>query len=261
MTAVANIIAKGAARRSLRQRLTATVTLAALSLGLTACAGVDRLKSIGEQPALAKITDPTQAPGYKPVSMPVPNDELPQTAKGSIWQPGARAFFKDHRASRVGDLVTVQIAINDQAKLNNQTQGTRNDATTSAGTNMLGLEKVLPNWLNATSLVNTSGTLATDGQAQINRSEQVDTTIAALVTQVLPTGNLVIVGRQEMRVNYDIRDVQISGIIRPTDIDPTNTITYDKIADARISYGGQGQGMDLQQPRYGTQLMDIVSPF
>jgi flagellar L-ring protein precursor FlgH len=234
------------ATSALMRRLGATTALAAFAVGLSGCAPtLDHLKNIGEQPAMAKITDPTQAPGYKPVSMPVPNDEVPPMNNGSIWQQGARAFFKDHRASRVGDVLTVSVAINDQAKMNNQTQGDRKDSTSSVGTNMLGVEKLLPNWLNASSLVNTSGTLATDGQAQVTRAEQVDLTIAALVTQVLPTGNLVIVGRQEMRVNYDIRDVQISGIVRPTDIDTTNTITYDKIADARISYGGQGQGMSV----------------
>jgi flagellar L-ring protein precursor FlgH len=236
------------------------VAMAALALGACQDAAM-RLKSVGEQPALSNITDPTQAPGYKPVSMPVANDEVPPPANGSIWAPGARAFFKDHRASKVGDVVTVTVAINDQAKLNNQTQGTRNDNSTSAGINALGLEALLPNWLNASSLVNTNGTLNTDGQAQINRSEQIDITLAAVVTQVLPSGNLVIVGSQELRVNYEVRDLQISGIVRPSDIDTTNTVAYQNIADARISYGGHGQGTDLQQPRYGTQVMDIVAPF
>jgi flagellar L-ring protein precursor FlgH len=246
------------------RRTGTAVALVALTLGLGACQdAVQRLKDVGEQPAMTNITDPTQAPGYKPVSMPVANDEEPPPSNGSIWAPGARAFFKDHRASRVGDVLTVTVAINDQAKMNNQTQNQRADTSTSGSTNLLGLEQILPSFVSAgtTSLLNTDGTLNTNGQAQTNRSEQIDLTLAAVVTQVLPSGNLVIVGSQELRVNYEVRDLQISGVVRPTDIDTTNSVTYDKIADARISYGGHGQGTSLQQPRYGTQVMDILSPF
>ncbi len=248
--------------RNSRARSAVTAGLfMALALALDACSAADRLKNIGEQPAMTKIQDPTTAPGYQPVAMPVPDAEMAQHNFGSMWQPGARAFFKDHRASRVGDILTITIAINDQAKLNNQTQNTRKDSATSAGTNMFGIENILPNAITPSSLLNASGSLGTDGQAQISRSEQITTTMAALVTQVLPTGNLVIVGKQELRVNYEVRDLQITGIVRPTDIDATNSITYDKIAEARISYGGHGQGTDLQQPRYGTQFFDIISPF
>jgi flagellar L-ring protein precursor FlgH len=102
---------------------------------------------------------------------------------------------------------------------------------------------------------------ATDGKAQINRQEQVTTTLAAIVTQILPSGNMVIVGKQEVRVNYDVRELQMTGIIRPSDIDQLNSVSYDKIAEARISYGGRGRQSDIQQAHYGTQLLDIVNPF
>lgn len=248
-------------RTSILRNTASAATLITLAVALTGCSAAQRLENIGEVPAMTKIQDPTAAPGYQPVAMPVPQSELVQHNFGSMWQPGARAFFKDHRAGRVGDLLTITVAIKDQAILNNQTQNTRKDSTSSIGTNMLGLETILPSAISASSLVNASGTLGTDGQAQINRSEQITTTLAALVTQVLPSGNLVIVGKQEIRVNYEVRDLQITGIVRPTDIDATNSVTYDKIAEARISYGGHGQGSDLQQPRYGTQFFDIISPF
>ncbi len=235
--------------------------LIAVAIALTGCSAAERLKNVGEVPAMTRVQDPTTVPGYQPVAMPVPNSEMAQHNFGSMWQPGARAFFKDHRAGRVGDLLTITVAIKDQAILNNQTQKTRKDSTSSIGTNMLGLETILPSAISASSLVSASGALGTDGQAQINRSEQITTSLAALVTQVLPSGNLVVVGKQEVRVNYEVRDLQISGIVRPTDIDATNSVSYDKIAEARISYGGHGQGSDLQQPRYGTQLFDIISPF
>jgi flagellar L-ring protein precursor FlgH len=244
-------------------RVTASAALALLAL--SGCSAVDRLQQIGEVPAMSKITDPTQAPGYTPVSLPAPNpDDTPRGA-GSIWQTGARAFFKDHRASRVGDILTVTVTINDSAKLDNRTQDSRNDTETSAGTNVFGLESqlkhVFPSAVDPSALVNTAGTLGTDGRQQVNRSEQITMTVAAMVTQVLPSGNLVIVGKQEVRVNYDVRDLQLTGVVRPSDIDATNSVTYDKIAEARIAYGGHGQGSNLQQPRYGTQLLDVVSPF
>ena len=248
-------------RMSILRNSASAVAMVALAVALTGCSAEERLKNIGEVPGMTKIQDPTAAPGYQPVALPVPQSELALHNFGSMWQPGARAFFKDHRAGRVGDLLTITVAIKDQAILNNQTQNARKDSTSSVGTNMLGLETLLPSAISASSLVSASGALGTDGQAQINRSEQITTTLAALVTQVLPSGNLVVVGKQEIRVNYEVRDLQITGVVRPTDIDATNTISYDKIAEARISYGGHGQGSDLQQPRYGTQFFDIISPF
>jgi flagellar L-ring protein precursor FlgH len=244
------------------RRSAAPAAAAVALLALGGCAGLDRIKQIGEVPKMTKLEDPTTQPGYQPVAMPVPTDEPQTQANGSIWQAGARAFFKDHRASRVGDVLTVDVAINDSAVLNNQNQDTRKDSVTSTGANLLGLEKTpLARAVDLGSLVNTSGTLGVDGQAQVNRSEQINLTIAAIVTQVLPTGNLVILGSQEVRVNYDVRELQVEGIVRPTDIDSTNSVSYTKIAGARISYGGHGQNENLQQPRYGTQLYDAIAPF
>jgi flagellar L-ring protein precursor FlgH len=111
------------------------------------------------------------------------------------------------------------------------------------------------------SLASLSGSTVQTGTGQIARLEQVNLTLAAIVTQVLPNGNLVLHGRQELRVDYDVRDLQIAGIIRPEDITPQNTIAYNQIAEARISYGGRGQLMDVQQPRLGAQLLDIIMPF
>jgi flagellar L-ring protein precursor FlgH len=241
----------------------AAVSLAALSLG--ACNTLANLESIGEQPAMSKTSDPAKAPGYQPVSMPVPNAVKAEPQAGSIWQPGARAFFKDQRAGRTGDVLTVVITINDSAILNNQTQGTRGDSDNVALTNLFGLETqtkgFLPNSFNPASAVNTSDKHVQDGQAQINRSEQINIRVAAEVTQVLPNGNLVINAKQEVRVNFEDRELDLSGVVRASDIDDLDEITYDKIAEARISYGGHGQGTDLQQQRVGSQIVDKVSPF
>ena len=82
-----------------------------------------------------------------------------------------------------------------------------------------------------------------------------------MITEVLPNGNLAIFGRQEVQVNFERRDLVVAGVIRPEDITSGNTIAYEQIAEARVSYGGQGQITDFQQPRYGQQLYDIVFPF
>jgi flagellar L-ring protein precursor FlgH len=241
--------------------------LGLLSLSLGACSSNlgSKLNELGGSPTMTNITDPTKVAGYQPVSLPVPSPVTSNHQNGSIWQPGARAFFKDQRASRVGDVLTVSITINDSAILANETQGARNDTNQVGAANLLGfesqLQKILPHAANPASLINTSGVSSTDGKASINRSEQITVQLAALVTQVLPNGNMVVVAKQEVRVDYDLRDVAFTGIVRPTDIDATNTIAWAKIAEARLSYAGRGQSEDLQQPRLGTQLIDILSPF
>lgn len=231
------------------------------AIALSGCSAVERISEIGETPALTKPSDPTSKPGYTPVSMPVPDPVRPNPQNGSLWQPGARAFFKDQRAKRVGDLLTVSIAINDSATLANETQGSRGDSDAVGMPNMLGLEHFLPKEITPATAISTSDAHKTDGKSQINRAEQINLRVAAIITQVLPNGNMVISGSQEVRVNYDVRDLQVTGVIRTSDIDALDTIAYDKIAEARISYAGRGQGNSLQQPRYGTQLIDVVSPF
>jgi flagellar L-ring protein precursor FlgH len=246
----------------IRRRLPLTV-LALMGLSLGACTNdtLAKLGELGEKPAMTKITDPTKEPGYTPVSMPVPNPQASNHQNGSIWQPGARAFFKDQRATRVGDVLTVNVVINDSAIMANETKGQRNDNDQVGMTNLMGLETILPKAITPGSLINTTGVRNTDGKATINRQEQITVQLAAIVTQVLPNGNLVVNAKQELRVDYDLRDVSFSGIVRPTDIDATNTIAWNQIADARLSYSGRGQSEDLQQPRLGSQLIDILSPF
>jgi len=237
------------------------IALVLATFDLAGCNTLSRLNDVGEQPAMTKISDPTKAPGYQAVEMPVPDASHASAGYGSIWQPGAKAFFKDQRAKRVGDVLTVSITINDSAIMNNQTQGNRGDSDTVSMANLFGLEVPLAAIMSPATAVDTSNKHVTNGQAQINRSEQINLRVAAEVTQVLPNGNLVITGRQEIRVNYDVRELQVSGVVRAMDIDALNEVAYDKIAEARISYGGHGQGTDLQQPRYGQQILDVLSPF
>jgi flagellar L-ring protein precursor FlgH len=234
-------------------------------LALSACNTFERLSQVGSTPQLSQIQNPQQDPSYRPVTLPMPKADPDNRQANSLWRPGARAFFKDQRAAMVGDILTVVIDINDKAALTNSTNRTRTNRETSALNGFLGFEanlnKVLPNQVDNTNLLGLSGDSANAGAGQIDREEEIELKVAAIVTQVLPNGNLVIHGKQEVRVNYEVRELQIAGIVRREDIASTNTISYEKIAEARIAYGGRGLITDVQQPRYGDQVIDILFPF
>src|ERR1700677_2732399 len=239
--------------------------LTAAMFALAACNAFDRLTDVGDSPKLGSIEDPTHAPGYVPIKMPMPPPSLAVQQPNSLWQTGARAFFRDQRASRVGDILTVLVTINDQAQLQNETKRSRENSDNANLTNFFGFESDLANWLpkavDPASLVAAGSATSNDGKGTINRQEQISLQLAATIIQVLPNGNLVIQGKQQVSVNFDMRELSISGIIRPQDIDSTNSIAYNQIAEARIEYGGKGQVQDVQQPRYGDQLFDILMPF
>ncbi|MBF0373512.1 MAG: flagellar basal body L-ring protein FlgH [Alphaproteobacteria bacterium] len=250
--------------RSPRPILRAAVLGLALST-LGACNTLTRLSEVGDAPKLSGIQNPNQQPAYKPVSMPMPTPHHPTPQANSLWRPGARAFFKDQRAAVIGDILTVMVDIGDEAKLDNKTSRSRTSGESAGLPNFLGLESrlntVLPNAVSTESLIDAASESTTEGDGSMQRNETVKTTIAAIITQVLPNGNLVIAGRQEVRVNHELRELTLSGVIRPEDISSSNTISSAKIAEARISYGGRGVLSDVQQPRYGQQVFDIVFPF
>jgi flagellar L-ring protein precursor FlgH len=240
------------------RRLPIVLLLAAGSLA--GCSAATRVSQIGEMPPLTTIQDPHQQPGYKPVSLPMPTPMVGERRPNSLWQAGSRAFFKDQRAANVGDILTVVINFDEKAIFADETQRQRTAAENEQLNNLFGLQAKLPNSIG-TNPINVAGASNHDGKATMNREEQVKLQVAALVMQVLPNGNLVVQGRQEFRVNYEVRELQLMGVIRPQDITSTNTVDYSKLAEARISYGGRGQLMDIQQPRYGQQLLDILQPF
>jgi flagellar L-ring protein FlgH len=235
----------------------------ASSLG--ACNMLTRATEAGSAPHQSAIQNPTQVPGYTPVSLPMPAPETAQRQPNSLWRSGSRAFFKDQRAARVGDLITVLVEIADQGKLDNATTRAR-DNTESAGLpKFLGYEtqlgRYLPQQVTPEALIEFQSKNGNAGTGKIDRKEDIKLKVAAVVTQVLPNGNLVIRGSQQVTVNFEMRELQIHGVIRPEDITSVNTISYDKIAEARIIYGGKGTLTDVQQPRYGTQIYDIFFPF
>ncbi len=251
--------------RSLRSLASRGVSLLAVALALTGCGTmVDRLENVGKAPTLSAVDDPTAKPGYRPVSMPMPSPEPVAYAPNSLWSKGSRAFFKDQRARRIGDILTVTVTITDKAKIDNTTgrSRTETDSTSVGGVPGAVIDKVLlPGGMKAANLVDNTTKTAQTGAGSVDRSETLSTNVAALVTQVLPNGNLVIEGRQEVRVNNEIRELIVAGVVRPEDIASDNTIESSKIAEARIAYGGRGQITDVQQARYGTQVMDVLMPF
>ena len=232
---------------------------------LAGCNAFTRMSEIGETPPLTTIQDPKTQPGYQPVSLPMPSPIVGEREPNSLWKAGSRAFFKDQRAAQVGDILTILVSFDDKAQLNNETQTQRTTAEQDTMPNVMGFEsqiqKILPHAANPASLINVTGNTNNDGKALINREEKITLEVAALVTQVLPNGNLVVQGHQEIRVNYEVRDLQVTGVLRPQDISSVNDVTLDKLAEARVSYGGRGQLTNDQQPRYGQQLLDIVAPF
>ena len=155
--------------------------------------------------------------------------------------------------------------IKDNASLNNSTNQTRSGNDSLGIPNLFGKEKAikasLPTTANLGSLVSTSSARNHTGSGNISRKEDVKTEIAATVTKVLPNGNLVVQGHQEVRVNYELREIKVAGIIRPKDITSSNSINTNQMAEALISYGGRGVVSDVQQPRVGSQVIDIISPF
>jgi flagellar L-ring protein precursor FlgH len=240
------------------------VLLLAISAALLGgCSAVDRFATIGAQPALSSIENPTTQAGYRPVQMPMPEVMPAAYSPNSLWRNGSRAFFKDQRAHQVGDILTVKVKIADKAEIDNETKRSRKSEEEAGVDDLLGLSK-LPIFKKVPipgKVISTESTASTEGKGSVNRKEDLRTNVAAVVTQVLPNGNLVIEGRQEIRVNYELRELVVGGIVRPEDIESDNTLESSKIAQARIAYGGRGQITDVQQARYGQQVLDIILPW
>lgn len=230
---------------------------------LAACNTTDRLSRIGEAPPLTPISNPTVQAGYQPVSMPMPEPEPASYQPNSLFRSDARGFFKDQRADEVGDILTVLVTIDDQAQIANSTSRSRSSSNEMGLGGAMGslFSAVAPSDVSADAAIGTNSGINDTGDGSVNRSESITTQVAAVITQILPNGNLVIEGRQEVRVNFEVRDLIVAGIVRPEDIDNNNTIPSSKIAEARIAYGGRGQITDVQQPRYGQQILDAILPF
>lgn len=260
----------------IRSRTPALLRLAAallMTTSLCACGNTfSRLSQIGEPPKVSPVENP--AARQPPVTMPMPAPVTLAQNANSLWRPGARAFLKDGRASQVGDIVTIVLNSADTVNMSNNTVRKRTTTDSVNSKNLLGYENAngvaggiwnkLPGAqgiIDPSNLLNYGGSTDEEGTGTIQRTDTVALRVAAVVTQVLPNGNLVVQGSQEIRVNFETRVVQVGGVIRQSDIASDNTITHDKIAEARFIYGGRGQLTDVQQPRWGTQLLDVLFPF
>ncbi len=246
--------------------------LLSLCLMLGACGAADRISNIGKPPEMSKIVNPTVQPDYQPVSLPMPTPQNIARQRNSLWASDRVTFFKDQRAKNVGDIITVMIDITDEATLENESARSRTNSEDANLSRLLGMEQdidaFVPEAVNdaTTGLLNpdlaTFGSnSSSSGNGSTEREEEIKIEMASIITQILPNGNMVISGRQEVRVNFEKRILQVDGVIRPEDISTQNTIDHNRIAEARIIYGGEGQLTDVQQPRYGQQLYDIIFPF
>lgn len=250
--------------------MTARVLLVLPLIALAACAGTrQRLSEVGKPPAMTATEDPTTLYGRQPVLWPVATAAGPDpraSAPNSLWRADARTFFGDPRASKVGDIVTVEINIDDQAQLNNATSRSREAGDDVDLTNILGLNggalgRLLPPGANLIDPIDIQSEAEFDGEGTINRSEAVRLTVAAVVTQVLPGGNLAVAGRQEVRINHELRELTVTGVVRPMDITAGNTVPHTQMAEARISYGGRGTLSTVQTPKAGQEVLEILFPF
>lgn len=237
-------------------------SLLLLFLALAACG---RLDQVGRAPDFSPLEGSYQH--HAMYSTPLPEDVDPDTPTdaSSLWTAGRSSLFGDRRAAQRGDILTVVIEIDDKAEISNSTGRTRSSAETMGIPGLFGLpqrlDEGLPEDASMAEAVNTNGASTYKGSGNVARNEKLTLRVAATVVEELANGVLRIEGQQEVRVNFELRELIISGYVRPADISRQNEITYDKIAGARISYGGRGQITDVQQPRYGQQVADILLPF
>jgi len=207
--------------------------------------------------------------GYPVGLVPQTQVILPPTQQAaspnSLWRAGARAFFIDQRAGRVGDILTVQIDIDDSATTSNSSSSSRSSSSELGVPNFFGFEstigKIFPSQFDNNAMIGTESAASNAGAGAVTRQEKISLTIAAVIAQVLPNGNLVIQGTQEVRTNNEVRHLTVSGIVRPEDITAQNTIKHSQIAEARINYGGRGDQSRVQKTPYGQALVEKLSPF
>ncbi len=217
-------------------------------------------------PQLHAVGSPASLTGGDQHSMPQPAPVAYEAARpNSLWRAGSRSFFNDQRATRIGDILTVAIEIDDRAELSNSSDRQRESSTSAGVTNFFGLERTVGQLFNsafdAENMIGAEAESEHRGSGAINREEKIELTIAAVIVDRLPNGNLVIAGRQEVRINGELRELTVSGIIRPEDVTSQNTINHSQIAEARISYGGRGQISAVQRPNWGQRLGDAITPW
>ena len=238
-----------------------------IALCLAPLAACSTMREAVNGPDLTPMRYPSALTPQSQEVMPLTDARQPPpepAGANSLWRVGSRAFFNDQRANKIGDILTVSITIDDSAQTSNQTTRTKSNDIKAGVPHLFGLEssigKILPH-ADAANLIGLDGSSSSDGKGVIARSEKISLTIAAVVTSVLPNGNLVIQGRQEVKTNNEVRELTVAGIVRPEDISSANTIRHTQIAEARISYGGRGDVSRIQKAPAAQALAERFSPF
>jgi flagellar L-ring protein precursor FlgH len=242
-----------------------------MRLILTACAALTamgacgRLDHVGKPPDFSPNSGTYEHRAMSAIPLPRTLEEGRPTDDASLWARDRKSLLGDRRAAARGDILTVVIEIDEEASISNSTQRSRSGSESLSLPQFFGIpqriNEGLPEGATLDPAVATDQSSASAGDGSVRRQEQLTLRVAATVVEVMQNGTLRIQGSQEVRVNFEIRELLVTGYVRPEDISRQNEVTYDKIASARISYGGRGQISDVQQPRYGQQIADIVLPF
>ncbi|MEP1518846.1 MULTISPECIES: flagellar basal body L-ring protein FlgH [Rhodobacterales] len=239
-----------------------TIGFVGLSFLISACGGSDHL---GKAPSFSKPTDSAEHSAMISQGLPVRLEAQRPQDQASLWSGTRQSLLGDRRAVQRGDIMTVVIEIDEKAEISNATARSRSGGET-LGIPQLGglpqrLDEKLPDGASSSELVSVNSSSTSSGDGSVKRKEKLTLRVAATIVDVLPNGVLAISGSQELRVNFELRELLVTGYVRPEDISRQNEITYDKIASARVSYGGRGQITDVQQPRIGQQILDRILPF
>ena len=237
-------------------------TLIFLMIALSACG---RLEDVGKAPNFTPVESGNEFFAMSSVPMPETVASRDPTRQASLWSGARNSLLGDRRAVQRGDILTVVIEINDKAEISNSTGRSRSGSESMGIPSLFGIpqriDQRLPDGASMADAVSTNSSSSYQGDGSVSRNEKLALRIAATIIETLPNGVLRIQGSQEVRVNNEVRELIVNGFVRPEDVSRQNEITYDKIAGARISYGGRGQITDVQQPRIGQQVADILLPF
>ena len=233
-----------------------------LLLSLSACA---RVSEVGRVPDMTEPHTSAEFDAMAQLVLPLPPGPVRPDSAASLWAGQQMSLVGDRRAGARGDILTVVIEIDDKAEIQNSSGRSRSGSDSVGIPQFAGIpqriDKMLPDGARMADLASAKGSSTFKGSGNISRRDKLTLRVAATVIETLPNGVLNIQGSQEVRVNYEVRELTVSGFVRPTDISRDNEVAYDRIAGARISYGGRGQISDVQQPRYGQQIADIVLPY
>ncbi len=224
-----------------------------------------RLDHLGKPPSFTPNSESPEHVAMLWPGLPLHTQPQRQVDQSSLWSGGQNSLLGDQRAMKKGDILTVVIEIDEKAEISNDTKRSRTGAETLGVPHLFGYPQrageKLPQGASLAEAVSIDSNSETKGKGSVKRKEKLTLRVAATVVDVLPNGVLSISGSQELRVNFELRELLVAGYVRPEDISRQNEITYDKIASARVSYGGRGQITDVQQPRYGQQILDTLLPF